>query len=110
MKKLIAIVLAVAMLATISGVALAGQGNGLPSGPHYNLNLIAKDKVMPQEDCDSGNRIFVKLNKQGRVKTNIYLQEAPEGESFDVIDCNGTDANGATFQLPNPDPDNDGVT
>lgn len=106
MKKFFAIVLAVALVATTSGVALAGQGNDLPSGPHYNLNLLAKAKEMPQEDCDSGNRIFVKLNKQGRVTTNIYLQEGP----YSVIDCNGTDSDGATFQLPNPDPDNDGVT
>jgi hypothetical protein len=28
----------------------------------------------------------------------------------EVLDANGTDANGASFQLPNPDPDNDGIT
>jgi len=105
MKKLIAIVLAVTLLATLSGVALAGKGNDLPSGRHYNLNLIAKDKEMPQEECDSGNRIFVKLDRGDRVKTKINLQAG----DFGVIDCDGTDGE-ATFQLPNPDPDNTGTT
>jgi hypothetical protein len=38
--------------------------------------------------------------------TKINLQEGP----YQVIDANGTDGNGALFQLPNPDPDGDGVT
>jgi hypothetical protein len=38
-------------------------------------------------------------------RTTIGLKEGP----FEVIDANGTDGS-ATFQLPNPDPDNDGTT
>jgi hypothetical protein len=52
---------------------------------------------------DNGHRIFVPL--QG--KANIWLSQ---GEDFNVLDANGTDGNGASFQLPNPDPDNDGIT
>jgi hypothetical protein len=33
-----------------------------------------------------------------------------EGGDFKVLDANGTDGNGAKFQLPNPDPDGDGIT
>jgi len=81
----------------------AGNGNGAPSGPHYNLNIIGvpKDKSADMTD-NSGHRIFVML--EGR-KTKIMLSE---GE-YKVLDANGTDGK-AAFQLPNPDPENDGVT
>ena len=81
-----------------------GKGNGAPSGPHYNLNIIGvpKDKSADMTD-NSGHRIFVML--EGR-KTKIMLSE---GDEFRVLDANGTDGK-AAFQLPNPDPENDGVT
>jgi hypothetical protein len=77
-------------------------GNGGPSGAHYNLNLIgvAKNKSASLSGND-GHRIFVPLTGS----TKIMLSE---GE-FQVLDANGTDGQ-AAFQLPNPDPDNDGVT
>jgi len=83
---------------------VSATGNGAPSGPHYNLNIIGvpQDKTAAMDD-NSGHRIFVKLYQ----KTKIGL--AP-GEDFAVLDANGTDANGARFMLPSPDPDNDGVT
>jgi hypothetical protein len=76
--------------------------NGAPSGAHYNLNIIgvAKDKTADMTDT-SRHTIFVPLEG----KTAIKLAE---GE-FQVLDGNGTDGQ-ASFQLPNPDPDNDGVT
>ncbi|MDN3670713.1 hypothetical protein QWY93_15420 [Echinicola jeungdonensis] len=52
---------------------------------------------------NNGHRIFVNLEGN----TKIYLRE---GESFGVLDANGTDADGAKFELPHPDPDNDGIT
>lgn len=86
------------------GVSAGGTGNGAPSGAHYNLNIIGvpKDKTASM-DNNSGHRIFVKLD--GRVKIKLA-----EGETFQVLDANGTDGNGAKFQLPNPDPDNNGMT
>lgn len=107
MKKAIAIVLAVVIALTLgSGFVFAKQsetGNGAPSGPHYNLNIIGvpKDKTAAMT-YNNGHRIFVKLNG----KTKIWLAEG----DFQVLDANGTDGNGAKFQLPNPDPDNDGIT
>jgi hypothetical protein len=62
---------------------------------------VPKDKSADM-DGNKGHRIFVKL--QG--KTKIMLGE---GEDYRVLDANGTDGR-AAFQLPNPDPDNDGVT
>lgn len=77
--------------------------NGAPNGAHYNLNLIGvpRDKSASM-DGNNGHRIFVKLSGN----TKILLQE---GDSFAVLDANGTDGT-ASFQLPNPDPDNNGVT
>jgi hypothetical protein len=88
---------------TESDIAFAG-GNGAPSGPHYNLNIIGVPKGKnPDMDGNQGHRIFVPLF--GNAK--IWLAEAPEGESFQVLDANGTDQNGAKFQLPDPFPNDD---
>lgn len=75
-------------------------GNQAPSGPHYNLNIIGVSKGK-SADMTSGNRIFVSMT--GQCKINLS-----EG-GFSVLDANCTDGQ-AGFQLPNPDPDNDGVT
>jgi hypothetical protein len=92
------------LIRQLSSQVMTMTGNGAPSGPHYGLNLIGvpRDKTAPMED-NNGRRIFVKL--EGNSK--IYLSE---GDTFQVLDANGTDGNGARFQLPNPDPDNDGLT
>ena len=94
-------------LGTVAAPALAGveeTGNGAPSGSHYTLNIIG----VPQEksadmtsDNGIGSRIFVPL--EGNSK--ILLTEG----DFAVLDANGTDGS-ASFQLPNPDPDNTGHT
>lgn len=75
-------------------------GNGAPNGAHYNLNIIGVPKSKSISN-GSGNVIFVP--ESGSAK--IMLSEGP----FDVLDKNGTDGQ-AAFQLPNPDPDNDGTT
>ena len=106
MLAAVALIAFVAVMVMDSGVAVAGKGNDLPSGPHYNLNLIGMDKQKNDNiGCGEGHRIFVKLGKGERATTRILLQE---GE-FGVIDCDGTDGT-ARFQLPNPDPDNTGTT
>ncbi len=79
-----------------------GAGNGAPSGGHYSLNLIGvpKGKSADMTGGD-GHRIFVP--RDGNAKINLT-----EGD-FLVLDANGTDGS-AAFQLPSPDPDNDGLT
>ena len=83
----------------------AFAGNGLPegaTGKHYNLNIIGVSKTKTADmDNNQGHRIFVKLTG----KTKILLAEG----DFEVLDANGTDGE-AAFQLPNPDPENDGIT
>jgi hypothetical protein len=77
-------------------------GNGGLPGPHFNLNIIGVPKEKSSDmSGNNGHRIFVKLEGN----TKILLSE---GE-FGVLDANGTDGT-AMFQLPSPDPDNDGVT
>lgn len=82
----------------------AVRTNGAPNGPHYNLNIIGvpKDKDADMTG-DNGHRMFVKLYGKSKIKLI-------EGDDFGVLDANGTDNNGASFQLPNPDPDGDGQT
>lgn len=109
MKKIIAITLVLLVLAASLGAGLAqATGNGAPNGAHYNLNLIGVPKGKTADMTGSqGHVIFVNLDGKSR----IWLQEGPAGIfDFQVIDANGTDNNGATFQLPNPDPDGDGTT
>ncbi|HEV8655595.1 MAG TPA: hypothetical protein VGR85_08810 [Candidatus Limnocylindria bacterium] len=99
---------------TTSTTSVATTGNGAPSGSHYNLNIIGvpKDKTAAMTTGD-GHRIFVqlqggedavslngKLSNQLLKANKILLQAAPAGESFQVLDANATDNNGALFQLP----------
>ena len=96
-------VLLLAMLGLLLPLALAQAGNDAPSGPHYNLNIIAvpQTKTAPMDDSN-GHTIFVPISGKIIIKLT-------EGE-FQVLDHNAMDGNGASFQLPNPDPDGDGVT
>jgi len=99
---------------TIGTAGVTTTGNGAPSGPHFNLNIIGvpKDKTATMTIGD-GHRIFIQLNGgenavslNGKLSSQmskvnkIFLQPAPAGESFQVLDANATDSNGALFQLP----------
>jgi len=69
---------------------------GFPSGTtlyKFNLLGVPKGKTASMTG-DQGKRMFIPLWANAK----IYLQQGP----FDIIDANGTDANGATFQLPDP--------
>lgn len=97
MKKVIAVVIAVALMATGVGVALASQdvtGNGAPSGAHYTLNIIGVKNAKTQPmDNSNGHTIFVSLDGHNKI-------ELSEGE-FAVLDRNAFD-DPAQFQLPDP--------
>jgi hypothetical protein len=104
----------------------AQTGNGAPSGPHYDLNLIGVDQAK-KPPLNNGNRhtIFVPLNSNSLdgpdVDTapghDIWLIQGPnftvcDGNAFDTAyDCNGqpivppgfsaqSPAQGASFTLP----------
>ena len=99
-------------LAVVVAAALATPvraGNGAPSGPHYNLNIIgvAKGKTTPMVSSDR-HTIFVALGtRDDSVESRIYLGQGDfqvcDGNAFDAaINCLGTQiaAQGAAFQLP----------
>ena len=91
-----------AALTMVFPAAGKGGGNGAPSGSHYNLNIIGVSKNKTADmSGNNGHRIFVPLSG----KSKILLGEG----DFKVLDANATDGS-AKFQLPNPDPENDGYT
>src|SRR5262249_7722229 len=100
MKKCLICCLAVAFLAIAVVVLVfsprptnAQVGKGL-SGTHYNMNIIGVPKGKnPDMTNTSGHTIFVPL--EGTVK--IYYVA---GSQFQVLDRNGTDADGATVEVP----------
>lgn len=92
-----------AALAVMVPAGLYGQtGNGAPSGPHFNLNIIGVSHDKSPNMNGSGNVIFVDLgSKTGdAVTTKILLSQAADGV-FEVLDKNGTDGE-ASFALPAP--------
>jgi hypothetical protein len=99
---------ALLLAAAIAGPALAAGGNGAPSGPHYNLNIIGVSNPKTQPLTGSGRHtIFVALGKDSTVRSNILLTPGPfavcDGNAFDAAyDCSGTQiaSQGAVFQLP----------
>ena len=74
----------------------ANFATGFPSGAtlyKFNLLGVPKGKTASMTG-DEGKRMFVPA--WGNAK--IYLYEGP----FDILDANGTDGDGAKFQLPDP--------
>ena len=94
----------VVLVAATSAAGYAQKGNGAPNGQHYSLNIIGVANPKNADMTGSqGHTIFVPLVG----KTNIWLTES---STFQVLDRNGTDQDGARFALPNPDVDGDGTT
>jgi len=93
---------AVAAALTTTAAAAAQTGNGAPSGPHFNLNIIGVSHDKTPNMNGGGNVIFVDLGtKSGvAVTTKILLSQAADGV-FEVLDKNGTDGE-ASFALPVP--------
>jgi len=89
MKKLFAIVLALAMLLSLSGVAMAGiQGSGAPSGAHETINIIgvSNPKNWDADSGGEGSRIFV-----DRVKPTTFYVYGSNTSGFEIKDHDGTD-------------------
>ena len=109
MKHCKSLALAVTFLTLSAVSAFAQNGNGGPTGAHYNLNIIGvpKDKTAAMDGAN-GHVIFVKL--WGNSKINLCDADACASGNFQVLDANGTDNDGASFALPSPDPDADGTT
>src|SRR5262245_60114745 len=97
----------------ITSPGFAGQGNDLPSGPHYMLNIIAYDNC-PAGDFLNSNRHMIAVQAsfsdglQGGsnakpdpfLRNNDILLSPSPDDSFQVLDGNACDDAGAKFQLP----------
>jgi hypothetical protein len=94
MKKTVIASLIVMMVVGIA-IVFAGNGNGLPTGPHYNLNIIGAPKEKTGDGFTNPDRHTIMVQLTG--KTNIYMTQADEGD-FAVIDGDGTDGR-AEFEL-----------
>jgi len=106
MKNALLIVLG---LAVGTAGALAQNGNGAPSGGHYNLNILGKRDCTPADlHANNGHTIQVFLNGGQKAadingtlaltldrQNKIFLQP---GDDFQVLDGNACD--GALFMLP----------
>ena len=97
------VALAASLAIVLPGSATAGPGNGAPSGPHYNLNIIGVENPKTAS-MDGSNRHTIFVPPTGSCRINLG-----EG-AFNVADGNCFDGDGAAFTLPDPDPDGDGVT
>lgn len=75
----------------------AGVGNDMPSGPHYNLNIIGAKSDKDVGDSD-GHTLFVPLNG----KCKILMSQSQDG-TFQVTDRNGTDGK-ASFNIGDSNP------
>lgn len=109
MKRSLILMLASVFVLSLTPPAFA-TGNGAPSGPHFNLNIIGvpKGKTEPMINA-ARHTIFVALGDNNySVKSNIYLMPGNsfavcDGNAFDkAYDCNGNEifSQGASFQLP----------
>src|SRR2546430_9868765 len=75
-----------------TAVVAAQTGNGAPSGPHFNLNIIgvSHDKS-PNMAGGSCNVIFADLGtRNSPATTTILLSQTADG-GFDAVDTTGTD-------------------
>lgn len=104
MKKLITAFAVTTLVAgSLCGAAFAGQnlnGNGFPTGRHFDLNIIGvqKDKVASM-DFSNRHTIFVPLYTGGDVPRQVKI-EYVAGEDFQVLDGNATNDNYALIQVP----------
>lgn len=101
-----------ALIVALAVPANAQTGNGAPSGPHYNLNIIGVDKAKTATLTNSDRHtIFVQLGTAGAVdakRSYIYLVpgadfQVCDGNAFDAAyDCSGAQIKslGAVFSLP----------
>jgi hypothetical protein len=104
-KRLFALVIGMVVVTGIllSSTALAGKdgkGNGFPSGPHYNLNILGKKPNWEYNASEEGgNTIFVRLDN----KSQIWMIPT-KGTEFVVTDADAVHKEkgkyDAEFEIP----------
>ena len=100
MKKVIIASMIVMMFAGLA-LGLTGDDDHKLSGRHETLNIIGvsnpKKTNMDAVEADHGVGSVIFVNLDGPSKINLVV-----GDEFAVLDKNGTDADGATFQMLDP--------
>jgi hypothetical protein len=101
--------------ACIAAPFAAFAGNGAPSGAHYNLNILGKTNCS-KDDLTGSNRHTIQVLLDGGQsaqdidgtlalnvdkRNKIYLVQSFDG-TFNVLDGNACDSDGASFSLPAP--------
>lgn len=107
MKKVFAVLVAMALILSLVpvGVAMAGVGSEIPdNGKHYNLNIIGvpRDKTAAM---DNSNRhtIFVPVDSNGSVSRQVtieFMRNPDDPTEFRVKDGNACDDNYALIYVP----------
>ncbi len=95
-KVLLMVAMALAMVLSLAAPVIAGPAGTPDANRIFKMNIIGVPKGKTADMTgDNGARIFVNLTKPSA----IWLEE---GDHFEILDANGTDANGATFMMPPP--------
>jgi len=97
-KKLLFVFFTVVMILAFSIAPVVAGPAGTPDGANrvFKMNIIGVPKGKTADMTgNNGSRIFVNLTKPSA----IWLVE---GGTFEILDANGTDNDGAKFQMPAP--------
>ncbi len=88
----------------MAGNAFAQNGNPCPGDKEYQFNIIGTSDKNPDMTGNNGHRIFVKLNGHSKIymtgDTDPNTDGLQCGDSFEVLDANGTNPDGATLLAP----------
>jgi hypothetical protein len=107
MKKIFAVVIAVALMLSLVpvSVAVAGIGSEIEdNGKHYNLNIIGvpKNKTAPMDDSNR-HTIFVPVDSRGSVSRQVtieFMRNPDDPTQFRVKDGNACDDDYALIYVP----------
>ena len=108
MKKVLAIIITMAVVLSLVpvSVAMAGVGKDIKdmgdNGRHFQINIIGAQHAK-QGDFDNPRRgtVFVKLNRQGAISTKINFEpNTADPNRFAVLDGNGWDDGQVTIAVP----------
>ncbi len=108
MKKMFALIIAMALILSLvpAGIAMAGVGKDIKDmgdhGRHFQINIIAVQNAKNGDfDNPSRGTVFVKLNRQGAISTKIYFEpNTADPTEFAVLDGNGLDDGQVTIAVP----------
>ena len=91
-SKTTTLILLTAIVAGLSTAVMAGNGNNMPSGPHYELGLIGRPNTYNGSGTTDSSRhtIFIPLDSSGYVDGKVKLLMTQSGAGFVVVDGDAT--------------------